>query len=128
MIPVTWTAHHALPAGVKPFYHFDRDGQIAFQGGAEEGSRLDDLPEPRGTVAGCAFDVPPGAPCQTAVHAGWRERSTSLLASVRDPNRPAGATVPTGSGDVHTPFPIYPTSATLVHPFPLTMYNVRSHL
>lgn len=49
VLPASWTVELPLPAGVRPFLHFDRDGRIVFQGGAPEGLDCSPLEQP-GTV------------------------------------------------------------------------------
>lgn len=57
-LPLTWTAHENLPAGVRPFVHFEQGGRIVFQGFPQG-----DTPEgwgKAGTVRWDAvFTVPP---------------------------------------------------------------------
>jgi len=58
LLPVEWTINQALPAGVSPFLHFEREGQIAFQGGPEAEAPKQDLQKPGAVSLGFAFSVP----------------------------------------------------------------------
>jgi Domain of unknown function (DUF4832) len=59
VLPLTWTVHLPLPAGVSPFCHFEQEGRIVFQGAPDATPPRSDLEKP-GTVAlPVAFGVPP---------------------------------------------------------------------
>jgi hypothetical protein len=60
-LPLTWTAHVPLPKGVRPFVHFDRDGQILFMAEPADGSPLADLEKPGVTRIDSIFTVPGAA-------------------------------------------------------------------
>ena len=58
LLPMTWTVQRALPANVRPFFHFDREGLIRFQGFPEPDSDLDSLTRPGAARVGCVFEIP----------------------------------------------------------------------
>ncbi len=61
VLPLTWTIHRPLPAGVRPFCHLDRGHRIAFHGQPVDPTRCESL-ERVGTVElGCVFALPPEA-------------------------------------------------------------------
>jgi hypothetical protein len=51
-LPLTWTVHEDLPAGVRPFVHFEQGGKIVFQG-LPEGP----APEGWGKEGTCRWDA-----------------------------------------------------------------------
>jgi hypothetical protein len=58
LLPLTWIIHRPLPAGTRPFCHFDHGGKIVFQGLPETDHRCSAL-ERAGTVnLGCLFSIP----------------------------------------------------------------------
>jgi hypothetical protein len=61
VLPVTWTVHTPLPAGVSPFCHFERDGAIAFQGGPAKERPVKDLEQPGTIDLPLVFSVPEAA-------------------------------------------------------------------
>jgi hypothetical protein len=72
-IPLAWTIHRPLPAGVAPYFHFDgADGTIAFQGGPD--GTPPDFSKAGTSALACAFDVPSEAKGKTfTLFAGlWR--------------------------------------------------------
>jgi hypothetical protein len=74
-IPLAWTVHRPLPAGVAPYFHFDdADGTIAFQGGPDAGGTPPDFGKAGTCALACAFDVPAEAKGKSfKVFAGlWR--------------------------------------------------------
>lgn len=58
LLPLTWTIHRPLPAGVTPFCHFERNGVIEFQGLPEEGRPRPGLENEGQVELGCTFSVP----------------------------------------------------------------------
>ena len=71
VLPLTWTTHTELPKDVRPFCHFDRGGQIAFQGHPQPETELDQLRSPGVAKLACEFQVPREARGQKySVHVG----------------------------------------------------------
>ncbi|MCY3017804.1 MAG: DUF4832 domain-containing protein [Planctomycetota bacterium] len=58
LLPLTWTVHRPLPAGVAPFCHFESKGKIAFQGNPPPDAPQAELGKPGVVQLPCAFDVP----------------------------------------------------------------------
>jgi len=58
VLPLEWTTHRTLPDDACPFCHFDRDGQIAFQGRPESEDKLPALRVPGTVELGMTFDIP----------------------------------------------------------------------
>jgi hypothetical protein len=54
---LTWTVRKALPAGTAPFFHFESDGKLTFQGGAD-GTPQGAWAKPGTVKGGCAFGIP----------------------------------------------------------------------
>jgi len=61
LLPLTWTSSQALPAGVRPFCHFEAGGEIVFQGLPVEGALAERLAAPGTVEVGWVFAVPEGA-------------------------------------------------------------------
>ena len=60
-IPLVYTKHHALPASVAPFVHFDAEGKIAFQGEVVRAPGSQPLNFEGQTPAMLRFSPPPEA-------------------------------------------------------------------
>ena len=60
-LPATWTVQLPLPAGVRPFMHFDRDGRIAFQGGPAQDADCSSLEQPGTYQLPLRFSLPADA-------------------------------------------------------------------
>lgn len=61
LLPVTWTVNLPLPAGVRPFCHFEHEGQIVFQGHPQADGPLQALERPGVVELGCVFSLPEAA-------------------------------------------------------------------
>lgn len=58
---VTWTAHRPLPAGTRPFCHFDHDGRIAFQAVPADEDLVGVFDREGEVVVSVQFDLPESA-------------------------------------------------------------------
>ncbi|HNR99128.1 MAG TPA: DUF4832 domain-containing protein [Planctomycetota bacterium] len=77
LLPLSWTIRVSLPRTVRPFCHFDRAGEIGFQGLPDPTGPLESVHRAGQVQLGCEFAVPEGA----------RGRSFVVLVGLWAPDR-----------------------------------------